>query len=71
MKYMSRLGWRVREPPPHRAPEEPSLLASALALLEANDITLEQLADRAHLTSPDDLRDRLRLEAHPTLRVKI
>lgn len=71
MKYMSRLGWRTREPPPHRAPEEPSLLASALALLEANDITLQQLADQAHLTSPDDLRSRLRLKAHPTLRVEI
>lgn len=68
MKYMSRKGWRVREPGERRSPEEPGLLAEALGLLDLKGIFLSQLVEEAHLTSAEDLTRRLRLRVQPPLR---
>lgn len=71
MRYMSRCGWRTHEPPPHRSPEEPALLAEAISLLAQHGITLEQIASEARLTSADDLTKRFRISAEPQLKVVI
>ena len=59
MKYLSRKGWRVREPGTRRAPEEPAMLAEALGLLASHGVSLDTLTDEAHLPSSDDLAQRL------------
>lgn len=71
VKYMSRRGWRVREPGVRRKPEEPALLAEALGLLEASGMSLDQLAEEAHLPLADDLTARLRIRIRPPMRVAI
>lgn len=71
MKYLSRRGWRVREPGPARQPEEPGLLTEAIGLLAENGLALEQLAADAHLIAGQDLADRLRVIAVPRLRVSL
>jgi Zn-dependent peptidase ImmA (M78 family) len=71
MKYLSRKGWRVKEPGVARPPEEPALLGEAISLLESNGVALEQIAVEAHLLAADDLRDLLQLTNRPTLRVQI
>ena len=71
MKYLSRKGWRVKEPGVARPPEEPALLGEALALLEANGISLDTLAAEAHLPLGDDLRELLQLQSQPRLRVQL
>lgn len=71
MKYMSKRGWRTREPGPRRPPEEPSLLASAVSLLADHGVSLDQLANDAHLIGGDDLRERLRLHVRRPLRLEL
>jgi len=71
MKYMSRRGWRTREPGPQRPVEEPILLAEALALLEDNGIDFDELVATGHLIAADDLRHRLGLSTQRSLRVEI
>lgn len=61
MKYMSRQGWRIREPGPRLPPEEPALIGAAIALLGENGTTFDDVVDRAQLVAPDQLRDRLGL----------
>jgi Zn-dependent peptidase ImmA (M78 family)/DNA-binding XRE family transcriptional regulator len=62
MKYLSRKGWRVHEPGPSRAPEEPALLGEAIALLEENGVSLDALTEEAHLPGSADVARRLRIE---------
>lgn len=69
MKYLSRKWGRRQEPGPVYHLEEPRLLNKALGLLEANGLTLEDLADRARLTSADDLRAALQLRPLKPLRL--
>lgn len=70
MKYMSRMGWRRREPGPERAPERPDLLNQAIGLLEQNGTTLEEVAEQGNLIAADTLLQRLCLTPCPPLRVK-
>jgi len=71
MKYISRRGWRRREPGPERAPEQPALLSKALDLLAANGKTLEVLADEGHLIGVKELCEQLGIVPHvrPTLTI--
>jgi Zn-dependent peptidase ImmA (M78 family) len=71
VKYMSRNGWRVREPGPARPPEEPALLGEAIALLAEHGVRFDQLAAEAQLTAADDLAERLRLTTAPRLRLAL
>ncbi len=71
MKYLSRKGWRVKEPGVARPPEEPALLGDAIALLEGNGVALDQIAAEAHLPTADDLRELLQLTSQPILRVQV
>jgi hypothetical protein len=49
VKYMSRAGWRKLEPGDLGPPERPRLLRRAVQALEANDISMDSLADLAHI----------------------
>ena len=71
MKYLSHKGWRVREPGAARQPEQPALLAEALALLAGAGTSLDALADEANLPSSDDLMTRLGVEARGRLTVAL
>ena len=71
MKYLSRKGWRVREPGTRRAPEEPALLCEALSLLSSHAISLDTLTDEAHLPSADDLKQRLAIAPRPRLSIAL
>jgi Zn-dependent peptidase ImmA (M78 family)/DNA-binding XRE family transcriptional regulator len=48
IKYMSRAGWRRREPGDLGPPERPRLLHRAVLALRETGVTLEDLADEAH-----------------------
>jgi hypothetical protein len=69
MKYVSRMGWRRREPGPERPPEKPDLVNQAIGLLEENGVTLDAIAAEANLLAADALTDRLCLRPKPPLRV--
>lgn len=71
MKYLSRKGWRVREPGTKHAPEEPALLAEALSLLERSGTSLEDLANEAHLPPSADLARTLRVEPRERLSIAL
>lgn len=71
MKYLSRKGWRVREPGTRHSPEEPSLLNEALGLLAKNGVTLDALVEAAHLPPSADLLLRLRIEPREHLVVAL
>ncbi len=61
MKYMSRRGWRVREPGPRISPEEPALVTAALDLLARNGTSFDDLVENAQLIAADEMRARLGL----------
>ncbi len=69
MKYMSRMGWRRREPGPHRPPEKPDLLNQAIGLLEQSGTTLDTVAEEGNLLGRDVLIKRLCLTPRQPLRV--
>jgi Zn-dependent peptidase ImmA (M78 family)/transcriptional regulator with XRE-family HTH domain len=69
VKYMSRMGWRRREPGPHRPPEKPDLLNQAIGLLEQNGTTLDMVANEGNLLGRDVLLERLCLTPRSPLRV--
>jgi Zn-dependent peptidase ImmA (M78 family)/DNA-binding XRE family transcriptional regulator len=69
MKYMSRMGWRRREPGPQRPPERPDLLNQAIGLLEESGTTLDTIAEEGNLLAGDALLERLCLTPRPPLRV--
>lgn len=69
MKYMSRMGWRRREPGAQRSPERPDLLNQAIGLLEQSGTTLEMVAEEGNLLRADALLERLCLTPRPPLRV--
>ena len=69
MKYMSRMGWRRREPGPQRHPEKPDLVNQAIGLLEQSGTTLEMVAEEGNLLGADALLERLCLTPRPPLRV--
>jgi Zn-dependent peptidase ImmA (M78 family)/transcriptional regulator with XRE-family HTH domain len=71
MKYLSRKGWRVREPGTRLSPEEPILLNEALELLGSHGVTLEALAETAHLPPSTDIARRLRIEPSGRLSVAL
>lgn len=49
VKYMSRSGWRKAEPGDLGAPERPRLLRRAVQALDENGISVDSLADLAHI----------------------
>jgi Zn-dependent peptidase ImmA (M78 family)/transcriptional regulator with XRE-family HTH domain len=49
IKYMSRAGWRKTEPGDLGSPERPQLLRRAVRVLEESDVSLDDLADEAHI----------------------
>ncbi len=69
MKYVSRMGWRKREPGSHRPPEKPDLLNQAIGLLEQSGTTLESIAEEGNLLGREVLLQRLCLTPRPPLRV--
>jgi Zn-dependent peptidase ImmA (M78 family)/DNA-binding XRE family transcriptional regulator len=69
VKYMSRMGWRRREPGPHRPPEKPDLLNQAIGLLEQSGTTLDTIAEEGNLLARDVLLKRLCLTPRQPLRV--
>lgn len=58
VKYMSRAGWRRREPGDIGSPERPRLLRHAMRALEHSGRTLDDLAEEARLPLPE-LREYL------------
>jgi Zn-dependent peptidase ImmA (M78 family) len=70
VKYMSARGWRTKEPGPRLPPETPALIPEALALLNDNGLSFEELASSAQLIAPDELRRLLGLDAR-VLRVEL
>jgi Zn-dependent peptidase ImmA (M78 family)/transcriptional regulator with XRE-family HTH domain len=68
VKYMSRRGWRVREPGPANTPEEPKLLGDAIRLMGKNGVDLGHLLDEDGLPPADFLMSMLRIEATSTAR---
>lgn len=71
IKYVSRMGWRTREPGPAIAPEQPDLLNQALGLLSANGISVEQVAEEGNLLGAAPMLRALSLSPHAPLRVEI
>jgi Zn-dependent peptidase ImmA (M78 family)/DNA-binding XRE family transcriptional regulator len=55
VKYMSKKGWRTREPGPSGPPEEPKLLRDALGLLVDNQVDLDALFEGGGLPAVDQL----------------
>jgi Zn-dependent peptidase ImmA (M78 family)/DNA-binding XRE family transcriptional regulator len=70
MKYMSRMGWRRREPGSRRPPEKPDLLNQAIGLLEQSGTTLDTVAEEGNLLGRDVLLERLCLTPRQPLRVE-
>ncbi len=70
MKTMSVRRWRNPEPGDLGPPERPRVLAAALRQLEADDMTLDNLADQ-HALPINDLRNILRPSLNPRPRVTI
>jgi hypothetical protein len=64
MKYVSRRGWRRREPGAEQPREQPALLSKALELLATNGKTLEALAAQGHLIAVDERRQQLGIVSH-------
>jgi Zn-dependent peptidase ImmA (M78 family)/transcriptional regulator with XRE-family HTH domain len=62
VKYMSKKGWRTREPGLLGAPEEPKLLRDALGLLLENQVDLDALCEDGGLPSGDQLLALLQVE---------
>lgn len=62
VKYMSKKGWRTREPGPSGSPEEPKLLRDALGLLVDNKVDLDALFEDGGLPSVDQLIALLQVE---------
>jgi Zn-dependent peptidase ImmA (M78 family)/transcriptional regulator with XRE-family HTH domain len=69
IKYVSRMGWRRREPGPQLPPEQPDLLNQALGLLIQNGVTVEEIAEHGNLLSAHSLLQDLCLIPHPPLQV--
>lgn len=69
MKYVSRMGWRRREPGAQLPPEQPDLINQAIGLLTQHGTTLEQIAEQGNLLSAAALLERLCLTPRPPLRV--
>lgn len=65
VKYMSRRGWRVREPGPAGPPEEPKILGDAVRLMGENAVDLQQLLESDGLPPADLLMTMLRIEQAP------
>jgi Zn-dependent peptidase ImmA (M78 family) len=70
MKYMSRRGWRLKEPGSRVAPEEPALINAAIGLLNDAGTSFDDLVAGAQLTAAPDLRGLLGLDAG-VLRVEV
>ena len=62
VKYMSKKGWRTREPGPSGPPEEPKLLRDALGLLIDNQVDLDALFEDGGLPFVDQLITLLQVE---------
>lgn len=62
VKYMSRRGWRVREPGASGPPEEPRLIREALRLLVDNSVDLDAVFEQGGLPSSSNLLTLLRIE---------
>lgn len=62
VKYMSKKGWRTREPGPSGAPEEPKLLRDALGMLIDNRVDLDVLFEDGGLPAADQLVGLLQVE---------
>jgi Zn-dependent peptidase ImmA (M78 family)/DNA-binding XRE family transcriptional regulator len=71
MKYMSRRGWRVREPGPPSRPEEPRLLREAFRLLDESGVDLSALLERHRLPHEDRLAQLLGLQTDTPVRVAL
>jgi Zn-dependent peptidase ImmA (M78 family)/DNA-binding XRE family transcriptional regulator len=69
MKYVSRMGWRRREPGAQLPPEQPDLINQALGLLVQHGTTLEQIAEHGNLLSAAALLKLLCLTPRPPLRI--
>ncbi len=62
VKYMSKRGWRVREPGSSGPPEEPKLLGDAIRLMSENAVDLQRLLESDGLPPADQLKTMLRIE---------
>jgi Zn-dependent peptidase ImmA (M78 family)/transcriptional regulator with XRE-family HTH domain len=71
IKYVSRMGWRTREPGPTIAPEQPDLVNQALGLLNANGVSVEQLAEEGNLLGVAPMLRVLGLSPRAPLRVDL
>ncbi len=71
IKYVSRMGWRTREPGPAIAPEQPDLLNQALGLLIANGVSVEEVAEGGNLLGAAPMLRSLGLSPRAPLRVEI
>lgn len=71
VKYMSKKGWRTREPGPSGSPEEPKLLSDAVALLLANHVDVDQLLVENGLPDADPLMTLLRIDPRRAQRLQL
>lgn len=70
MKYMSRMGWRRREPGAQQQPERPDLLNQAIGMLEEAGVPLASVASEGNLLDDETLRSRLCLTPRLPLKVE-
>lgn len=71
LKYMSRRGWRTREPGPVRSPEEPMLLQKAITTLRQDGTDIDSLLAGQHLLDGARLEEMLQLRTQPEARVVV
>lgn len=71
VKYMSKRGWRSREPGQTGPPEEPKLLRDALGLMVEEGIDLDGLLEAGGLISSEQLTTTLRIEPRRNQRLRL
>jgi Zn-dependent peptidase ImmA (M78 family)/DNA-binding XRE family transcriptional regulator len=71
MKYMSKKGWRTREPARSGEPEEPKLLADALSLMVESGVDLDRLLAENGMPPAEQLTGLLRVDPRPQRHLRV
>jgi Zn-dependent peptidase ImmA (M78 family)/DNA-binding XRE family transcriptional regulator len=71
IKYMSKRGWRLREPGAASAPERPRLLGQAIRLMEQSGVDLQEMLEAAGLPPRDQILAMLQVEPAGPRRLRV
>jgi Zn-dependent peptidase ImmA (M78 family)/DNA-binding XRE family transcriptional regulator len=71
MKYMSKKGWRTREPAASGEPEEPKLLADALTLMVESGVDIDRLLTDNGMPPTEQLAALLRVQPRPQRHLRV